>query len=796
MRFLIRIFQIVLPLVVIGIAGFAAVMMIRSRPPVETQPPVFSPPGVQVHQVALTEEAMGVTSQGTVQPRTESQLVPEIAGRITWVSSSFAEGGFFEEGDVLVKIDPFDYEQALVSARSQRAQARLRLAQEQAEAEVAEREWNDLGRGDPRELTLRKPQLNEAQASIDAAEAGVVRAERDLERADIVAPYAGRVRQKNVDIGQFVRVGDMIATVYAVDVAEIRLPLPDDQLAYLDLPLSYRGGRQQVQPAVTLRATFAGEIHEWRGRVVRTESEIDPVSRMVHVIAEVLDPYGPSANPNQPPLAVGMYVEAEIEGRLIQNIAAVPRAALRGRDRVLVVSADERLSFRNVDIFRSTTDVVYVRSGLSDGELVVISPLDTPTDGMQIQIANADVDTLARTDENNSGRLTDGTQTTAPDTQNRLNEPDDRNSLPENISADTETAVRPAWLDALVSNDALVPDNEIDVPTPETTAATRATDSQLGTSVDNTTVSDPPVTAPPDPEPVEEQVVINAAARPEKAEETVAENSRTLPPASETVATTAPSNAIAVIPFTNLNLEGESGLETSIHRAIETHLRNTDGLTTTAQQNDARYVINGAIQHVGPMARVTAQIVDTANDVLLGAIKIDGTTSESENLESTIAKAILGQLGSVRNIADRDETANLTTTTLAVLPFDHLNAGAENEESSAQNLSDTMTEEIANQVSIMESIKLVSTNESPLWTVGGSIQHLGNLVRVTVRVINNNTSAVVHAFKVDGTADDIVSLTEHVVSALAETLSSDKLTNIDSTARNTHPLFRLAGDRL
>ena len=794
MRFLIRTLQIVLPLVVIGIAGFAAVMMIRSRPPVETQPPVFSPPGVQVHQVTLTEVAMGVTSQGTVQPRTESQLVPEISGRITWVSSSFAEGGFFEEGDVLVKIDPFDYEQALISARSQRAQARLRLAQEQAEAEVAEREWNDLGRGDPRELTLRKPQLDEAEAAIDAAEAGVIRAERDLERADIVAPYAGRVRQKNVDIGQFVRIGDMIATVYAVDVAEIRLPLPDDQLAYLDLPLSYRGERQQVQPPVTLRATFAGEIHEWLGSIVRTESEIDPVSRMVHVIAAVSDPYAPSENPNQPPLAVGMYVEAEIEGRVIQNMAAVPRAALRGRDQVLVVSEDERLSFRNVDIFRSTMDVVYVRSGLSDGELVVISPLDTPTDGMRIQIANADVDTLARTDENNSGRLTGGTQTTAPDTQDRLNEPDDRNSLPENISAVTETAVRPAWLDELVSNDALVTDNEIDVPTPETTEVSRATDSQLGTSVDNPTLPDPPVTAPPDPEPVEEQVLINAAARPEKAEETVAENSRAIPPASETVATTAPSNAIAVLPFANLNLEGESSLGTSIHRAIETHLRNTDGLTTTAQQNDARYVINGAIQHVGPMARVTAQIVDTANDVVLGAIKIDGTTSESSNLESTIAKAILGQLGSVRNIADRDETANLTT--LAVLPFDHLNAGAENEESSAQNLGDTMTEEIASQVSIMESIKLVSTNESPLWTVGGSIQHLGNLVRVTVRVINKNTSAVVHAFKVDGTADDLVSLTEHVVSALAETLSSDKLTNIDSTARNTHPLFRLAGDRL
>jgi len=166
-RFLIRTLKISLPLVVIGIAGFAAITMVRNRPPVETQPPVFSPPGVQVHQVALSEVAMGVTSQGTVQPRTESQLVPEISGRVTWVSSSFAEGGFFEEGDALVKIDPFDYEQALISARSQLAQARLRLAQEQAEAEIAEREWNDLGRGDPRELTLRKPQLDEAQESQD-----------------------------------------------------------------------------------------------------------------------------------------------------------------------------------------------------------------------------------------------------------------------------------------------------------------------------------------------------------------------------------------------------------------------------------------------------------------------------------------------------------------------------------------------------------------------------------------------------------------------------------------------------
>ena len=141
----------------------------------------------------------------------------------------------------------------------------------------------------------------------------MVRAERDLDRADVTAPYAGRVRSKNVDVGQFVTVGTSIATVYAVDVAEVRLPLPDGELAYLDLPLAYRGTSNQRGPHVTLSTTFAGARYEWTGRVVRTEGEIDPVSRMVHVVAEVQDPYAVGPDPNRPPLAVGMYVEAQIE---------------------------------------------------------------------------------------------------------------------------------------------------------------------------------------------------------------------------------------------------------------------------------------------------------------------------------------------------------------------------------------------------------------------------------------------------------------------------------------------------
>ena len=198
-------------------------------------------------------------------------------------------------------------------------------------------------------------------------EAGVERARRDLQRAEIVAPYAGRVRTKNVDIGQYVRVGDALATVYAVDIAEIRLPLPDDELAYLDLPLSYRGVEPQVQPLVTLRATFAGETHSWDGLIVRTESEIDAVSRMVHAVAEVPDPYAAGPIPNRPPLAVGMYVEAEISGRTARDVAVLPRQALRGRDQVLVVTPDDRISFRMIDVLRDLDRVRHRALGPAGG---------------------------------------------------------------------------------------------------------------------------------------------------------------------------------------------------------------------------------------------------------------------------------------------------------------------------------------------------------------------------------------------------------------------------------------------
>ena len=378
--------KIVLPLAVLAAAGLGAYALVLNKPDVPIEPRPVELPGVRVHTVTLQDVPLTVSSQGTVRPRTESQLVPEITGQVIWVSPSFAAGGFFEEGDVLVRIDQYDYQQAVVAARSQVAQSQLRLAQEEAEAQVAREEWKELGVGDATALTLHEPQLVDAQAAVAAAEAALDRAMRDLDRAEIKAPYAGRIRQKSVDVGQFVTVGSSVATVYAIDSAEVRLPLPDAELAYLNLPLAYRGLGEQAGPRVSLQANFAGSTHTWEGRIVRTEAEIDPVSRMVHVVVEVADPYAPSDDPGRPPLMVGMFVQAEIEGRVAAQAVVLPRAALRARNQVLVVDDGDQLRFRDIEVFRSTSTEIIVTAGLEPGERVNISPIEAVTDGMRVAV--------------------------------------------------------------------------------------------------------------------------------------------------------------------------------------------------------------------------------------------------------------------------------------------------------------------------------------------------------------------------------------------------------------------------
>ena len=377
-----RRFLIPLAVVVVAFAGAAAI--VATGPEVVSETPKDQAPLVRVKEVSPERVELSVTTHGTVAPRTESDLVPQVSGLITWVSPSFVSGGFFEDQEALFRIDPRDYEVSLERARAQ-------LARSESEHQRARKELARM-RGLQKRSAASASAVEDAEnaeriaaAVLREAEAVLEQAERDLERTEVRAPYAGRVREESLGEGQFVTRGTPVAKLYAIDYVEVRLPIPDSQLAFLDLGLWGGPLSPDAGPEVELVANFAGSLHTWRGRVVRTEGEIDAKSRMVHVVARVEDPYVPGEDPARPPLAVGLFVRAEIAGIAAENVVVLPRSAMLSDDQVLVVDAEDRLRFRRVEVLRARRSDVLIEAGLAPGERVCVSPLEAPVEGMRVR---------------------------------------------------------------------------------------------------------------------------------------------------------------------------------------------------------------------------------------------------------------------------------------------------------------------------------------------------------------------------------------------------------------------------
>jgi RND family efflux transporter MFP subunit len=379
--------KLVLPVLIVLVGVLGSLALVRAKRPVETVRPAVPAPLVRVVVVRPRDVRLDVTAQGTVLPRTETTLAAEVAGRVVAVASGFEVGGFVARGDALVSLDGRAYELALRRAEARVVQARLRLVQQEAEGRLAAEEWRDLaaaGEADP--LVLRQPQIAEARAALNAAEAEVEMARLDLEHCAVRAPFDGRVSRKEVDLGRYLTPGQPVATLAAIDYAEVRLPVADRELAYLDLPLAYRdGGRPAAGPEVALLARFAGRRHVWRGRIVRTEGELDLTSRMLHLVARVADPYGRSAAAGRPPLTVGLFVEAVVVGRTLAGAVVLPRPALRDGGRVLVVDGEDRLRWRPVEVVRVEGERAVLDGGLEPGERVCVSPFDVVVEGMRVR---------------------------------------------------------------------------------------------------------------------------------------------------------------------------------------------------------------------------------------------------------------------------------------------------------------------------------------------------------------------------------------------------------------------------
>lgn len=375
--------KIILPILIFVTSVAAAWGFVFYRPQLESQAIDTQIPLAQVIRIEPQVLKLNVYSQGFVTPRNEIDLVPEVAGQIIHLHPSLVAGGFFSAGDVLISIDPRDYNYAVTEALARIAEAERTVITEEAQAEQAYTEWNSLGEGAPTPLILRKPQLAEALAKLKAAQADLIKSRVQLSRCEWRAPFSGRVRNKNIGLGQYVQPGNKLARLYPIDVVEVRLPLATDQFANLDILLGRHNSKHQQGPRVILTAEFSGASQHWEGRILRAEGALDEQTGLLHAVAEVRDPY--AEKDDQAPLMPGLFVKAEIEGRTQSGIFILPPTTVNASQEVLIIDAEDRLHIRPVKILRRERNRVLVKSGLNAGDRIVISNIDTPIEGMRIK---------------------------------------------------------------------------------------------------------------------------------------------------------------------------------------------------------------------------------------------------------------------------------------------------------------------------------------------------------------------------------------------------------------------------
>jgi len=325
-------------------------------------------------------EYLQVLSQGSVQPRTQSELIPEVSGRVEWMSPALVGGGSFLKDDVLLRIDSADYQSAL--KRAQAASKRARVEMEYSRDELQRmQKLHAQNLASQSQLDSASRAARVAEANLSDSDAALALARRDLQRTELTAPFDGLVRSESVDLGQFVSRGSSVATIYATDYVEVRLPIAADQLGYLGLDISHRGTLPQAaRPEVTLSAEFGTTRRIWSGELVRMEAEIDERSRMIFGVARIdLAQRNDSAS-----IPVGLFVHAEIRGQRVEGVIRLPRSAMRDNDQILVIDNDNRLRFRRVTVLRLEHDDVLISGGLENGERVCVSAIQTVVDGMHV----------------------------------------------------------------------------------------------------------------------------------------------------------------------------------------------------------------------------------------------------------------------------------------------------------------------------------------------------------------------------------------------------------------------------
>lgn len=371
-------FGLPLGIFVIGCGVLATLVLAKPKPTPNLDEAVSALIKVAVETAKPQPVRLTVDAQGTVEPKREINLMAEVSGLVVSVDSQFDDGGFFNKDHVLVKIDDRDYYTALLSAKARLADAERRVAQERGLARQAQREWRDLGNTNANDLFIRKPQLASAVASLAFAKADVESAQLNVQRANMSVPFNGRIKQTSVNVGQFVNKGSTVATVYDAAIAEIRLPLTEAQAALIDLPFT---ADAQTKPSVLIKGVVAGQSHTWKGLLTRTEAFVDTRTRMYYAVVEVANPFA-----GELPLLPGLFVDAYIEGKALDNVLVLPRAALFQRNKMLILDSDHKTRALTVHVLRKTAGQVWLQSkDVVAGTPIVIEKQTLTPEGTEVE---------------------------------------------------------------------------------------------------------------------------------------------------------------------------------------------------------------------------------------------------------------------------------------------------------------------------------------------------------------------------------------------------------------------------
>lgn len=392
------------PVLVLSASIFIVNAMVAAKPSPEKKPKQQRVVSLFVDEVLAETVKLSVTSQGEVKPQTEIDLTALVSGQIISISNQFSEGSEFAHQSTLIKIDDADYKVAVLRAQAQVASAEVNVQKELANSKIKKSQWKIKNEGKakgksktkPTDYALNKPQIAEARALLKAALADLQAANLNLARTEIKAPFKGRVLNENVGVGQYITPATVLGHIFSTEVIEVRLPLTDTQLSELNLPMGFMANTDNLSnaPSVTFTANIGNHEHQWQGIIVRTNAAVDQQTRLVYAIAEVIDPYGTGAD-GQAAMAVGLYVNAEIDSNKSQDTLMLPRLALHSSDKVYVINDESKLEIRKVAVLSTSKDFVYVSAGVVAGEKVVTSTVPAVVEGMDVKAIDRNAKTLA-----------------------------------------------------------------------------------------------------------------------------------------------------------------------------------------------------------------------------------------------------------------------------------------------------------------------------------------------------------------------------------------------------------------